>query len=315
MQCGWQGCHACETGLACDTASPNLEGRESTVFGGDPNARRRRLGAALRGYREDRSLTQRQVAEELAWSRSKIIRIEAGTHGVSVTDLNALLAVYEVIDGDVVEDLREAARVSHGQPWWHGYRDLVSEQFARYLGYEDEAVEFRISHPFLVPGLLHTPAYAQDLLNQHSSPDRVRRIGEMRARRQERTLGRPGITCDFIVTEAAFHTWVGGPEGMREQLQHLLDAGQRPGVTIRVVPGRAGAHPGLQGPFNLLTLSGASGDVLYRESFTGDRLTRAEDDGQQVERYQENFTELCNRALPGGQGEDLLRQQIERLGQ
>lgn len=291
------------------------KGVVEVVSGGDPSVRRRKLGNAVRTLREARGLTQRQVAEELDWSLSKIIRVEAGAHGISVTDLDALLKLYEATDSDRVEELREAARQSRDQPWWHGYRDLVSPQFARYLSYEDDAKSFRISHSHLIPGLLHTSAYAEALLQVHSSDDRVRRIGELRARRQEHTLGQPGITHDFIVAEAALHQEIGGPRVLREQLQHLLKVGRKPDITIRVVPFSAGAHPGLRGPFNLIALQETDEEILYREGITGDRITRGDDDPEKIAMYSTYFEELCGQALPGGRGEDLLREQIERLGQ
>lgn len=283
----------------------------------DPNALRRRLGEALRRYRTASGLTQRQVTEALDFSRSKMARLESGSHGISLTDLDALLALYGVDNARVMAELRDVARGGRGQPWWGELGDIVSEQFARYLAYESEAVEFRIAHPHLVPGLLHVPAYAEDLLMQHSSPDRVRRIAELRRRRQERIIGQAGISCNFIVTEASFHMWAGGRDGMREQLQHLLEVGRQPGVAVRIVPASAGAHVGLAGPFNLLTLAGEAGKVLFRESFIGDRLARDSDAREKeiVRTFEGNFAELWDGALPVSQGEDLLKHEIERLGQ
>jgi transcriptional regulator with XRE-family HTH domain len=61
----------------------------------DLNVVRRHLGVSLRKWREQR-LTQRLAAEALGFSLSKVMRIESGTHAVSMTDLHALLTLYQV---------------------------------------------------------------------------------------------------------------------------------------------------------------------------------------------------------------------------
>ena len=61
-------------------------------------ALRRRLTTQLKRLRRKAELTQRQVAQALDWSPSKIIRIEQGTVRIRVTDLQALLNLYGVTD-------------------------------------------------------------------------------------------------------------------------------------------------------------------------------------------------------------------------
>ena len=69
-------------------------------------ALRRRLRVELRRARLAWGLTQKDIAERLDWSPSKIIRIESGSVSITVTDLRALLAEYGIEDTKVVEDLR-----------------------------------------------------------------------------------------------------------------------------------------------------------------------------------------------------------------
>ena len=56
---------------------------------------RRRLRMELRRLREAARLHQSDVAQRLDWSISKLIRIENGSVGISVTDLLALMSLYE----------------------------------------------------------------------------------------------------------------------------------------------------------------------------------------------------------------------------
>ena len=63
--------------------------------GGSPLVQRRRLRSELKKARQESGLTQDQVAGEMYWSLSKIIRIESGSTGISANDLKALLQLYE----------------------------------------------------------------------------------------------------------------------------------------------------------------------------------------------------------------------------
>jgi len=64
------------------------------VDGGSPLVQRRRLRSELRSAREAKGLTQDQVAHEMDWSLSKIIRIEGASSSISANDLKALLSLY-----------------------------------------------------------------------------------------------------------------------------------------------------------------------------------------------------------------------------
>lgn len=278
---------------------------------GDPSVQRRRLRTALRKAREEARLTQREAAAALEWSLSKLIRIEAGAQGLSVTDLKAMLDLYGVTAEDRVAALSAAARGSRGQPWWSSYRDIVSQQFARYLDHEANAASFRIFHPLLVPGLLHTEEYAAEILGVHPEPERAPRIQDLREERQDRLFARSDLEFAFILDEEALHRWIGGPLLMRRQLQHLRDMAERPDVSIQIVPFSAGAHPGLRGPFILLRLSETDDEVLFLESASGDQLIR--DDPELIAKYATYFEKLRELALPHEQGEALLKDLIERL--
>jgi hypothetical protein len=277
----------------------------------DPSVQRRKLRIALRGQRETADLTQRQSAEALDWSLSKLIRIEAGAQGISVTDLKSMLALYGVNDRDTVAELVAAARASRGQSWWHPYRDIVSLQFAQYMGLEGTASSFRIFSPLLVPGLLHTEEYATALHGALPDPGRTRRIVEFRMERQERLFSKPDLRFEFILNEEALHRWIGGPSIMRRQLQHLLEVGESAQISIQIVPFTAGAHPGLGGPFVLTHSDDTGEDVLFLESTSGDQLIR--DDPDTAALYGSHFSQLGELSLAPKQGNDLLEELIGRL--
>ncbi|GAA1830128.1 helix-turn-helix transcriptional regulator [Luedemannella flava] len=256
-----------------------------------PTIPRRRLRSELRAAREAVGFTQEQVAEELAWSTSKVIRIEAGIVGLSITDLRALLEMYEITNPARIRKLEEFARLSRKRSWWSAIKaDEVSAQQRMLIGFEAEATKLRHFHPLLVPGLLQTEAYAAALLRDCAVPAPTEASFQtrmdVRLTRQQDTLERhapPLVTA--IIDEAALHRPVGGTETMREQLRHLLALGERANVEITILPWRVGAHPGMvHGGFTILQFDEtADADVVYMEHGATDRVLT--DDQEEIGKY------------------------------
>ncbi|WP_215454408.1 helix-turn-helix transcriptional regulator [Streptomyces sp. ATCC 21386] len=263
----------------------------------DPSLNRRRLRIELRKARESAGQTQRDAAQGLEWSLSKVIRIEAGTVSLGVTDLRALLQQYGVTDAALVAELEEAARGSKGQSWWAQYSDLVSPQFAQYLGYEGAAATIRMYNPIVLPGLLHTEDYATALLTARTSEARVRRQVELRSSRQERLFdGDSGPEVGIVLDEASVRRAVGGPAVMRRQLDHIKTMATHPRVTLQLLPFSVGAHYSTTTPFILLGFKDDD-DLLYIEGPTGGLTNR--DDLGLTARYQECFEDISSIAYDG----------------
>jgi len=259
-------------------------------------------------------LTQREAAQRLDWSESKLIRVENGEVSLSVTDLQAMLQLYEVTDRQVIADLSEAARGSRGSSWWSAFRDVVSPKFALYLGQEASATSIRVFHPFLVPGLLHTEEYAYELLRVHCSDDEARRIAEMRRQRQQSLLGHPDSPkVTFVLGEEALHRWIGSPAIMRRQLQHLIDASEDDAISIAVIPFSAGAHAGLLGSFILLGFEDPAESLLFVEGLSGDLVSRG--DPERIDRFSRHFDLMCKQALLGNQARSLFERLTENFRQ
>ena len=243
----------------------------------EPSLNRRKLRSALRKGRQGMSLTQQLAAEALEWSLSKIIRIETGNVGVSVTDLRAMLKLYDITDPGTVATLEEAARGSKGPSWWSSFHDVLNPHFAQYLGYETAASTLRTYHPIVIPGHLQTEQYATALLGESERERRrLERLVKLRMERRRRmfeTESRP--PARFYVDEAAVRRVIGGPETMREQLAQLEEYSARRDVSVRVLPFAAGAHFSTLGSFILLTFE-EDDDLLYLENATGS-MTGTED--------------------------------------
>lgn len=92
----------------------------------------------------------------------------------------------------------------------------------RVPGFETGASTIRIYALSVVPGLLQTPEYATHLLKgipPAKTPEQIRRLIELRARRQDLLHDRNRSTrLITVIDEAALHRLVGSEEEMWAQL-------------------------------------------------------------------------------------------------
>ncbi|MFI9332114.1 DUF5753 domain-containing protein [Kitasatospora sp. NPDC052868] len=111
------------------------------------------------------------------------------------------------------------------------FRKLV-EQTRHYHGFS----------PDLVWGNLQTRAYAEEVLrlvvDLHGIPRDIEAGAAERVARAQ-YIGQDGRTYHVLLGEQALLTGIGGPEVLRPQLEHLLDALSWPGLTLGVIPARA----------------------------------------------------------------------------
>ncbi|MDT7726388.1 MAG: hypothetical protein QOI21_2964 [Actinomycetota bacterium] len=261
-----------------------------------PLSQLRRLRSELRQERDRLQLTQKDVADALDWSPSKLIRIENGTVGISITDLKALLLNYKVTDEDRVEELVAMARAGKEQAWWHKYRDNYSKQFLTFLGLESSAIRLRQFQSLAVPGILQTRDYARVLVSRGLADfEQIENGVAVRLQRQK-LLEPGGPESFFILDESVLRRQVGSLEIMRDQLNRLKDLAALPNVTIQVVPFTAGRHRGLLGSFEIFELSEQEDDyALLLEQPYKDVLI--EDSSEETREYVVIFRELEKIAL------------------
>ncbi len=276
----------------------------------NPGLSRRRLRGYLRNSREARGLTQKQVADALDWSPSKVVRIENGFVGVSVTDLRALLALYKVLDEGETGRLIELARVARRRPWYRRFQHALDPDFEAYLNYEESASEISTFQTLTIPGLLQTEDYARDLLEACDASYPEERL-ELRFERQAMVAREDGPFLRCVLDEAALHRQVGGPEVMRDQLIRLKHAAEQPRISIGIVPFTAGSHPSMTEAFTILRANDWNEDVLFREA--ADRTTTNREDQELVSAYGARFDQLVTQAIKGAQLSVLLDVRIKDL--
>jgi transcriptional regulator with XRE-family HTH domain len=274
-----------------------------------PATTRRRLRAELRRLREKAGLAQAQVVVQLDWSQSKLIRIENGSVGISVTDARALLGIYHASD-EIADDLISLARSSRVRTWWSRYRDVLSPQHQEFIGFEADAVRLRQFHPAVVPDLLQTERYARALLpvlGASPLPESTRdSLVEVGLKRQAEVLAAenpPEFTA--VIDEAALRRPVGGAAAMRLQLNHLATMQGHPTVSIAVLPYSAGPHLGLAGGFHLMEFDDHNDDsILYLDGAQGEVALR--DNPDVVAQYHRQFDHLLELSHRDGAAVDYL---------
>jgi hypothetical protein len=202
-------------------------------------------------------MEQKRVAQALRCTVTKVSYFENAQRPVVPRDLDeVLLPLYEVPEEQWPEYLA-AADKARKRGWWESYDDeVIPEWFRRFLGLEQGASELRTYEPQFVAGLLQTPEYTAAIMQgapTELSPRQVDDVIEVRRRRQD-VVTREEAPLQFwaVLDEAALRRAAGGLHVMTAQLAHLIEAAQRPNVTIQIMPFSRGVHPGMGSGFTIL---------------------------------------------------------------
>jgi transcriptional regulator with XRE-family HTH domain len=277
------------------------------------------LRSELVRLRKERGLTQQQVARELEWSASKLIRVEGGASSITKVDLDALLSRYRVTSESHRERLHSLNRGAKERGWWDSYRDYVSPAYLHYVGLEAGAAFIRQFQIGFIPGLLQSPEYARVVTEVGSvDPQKVDPIVELRLRRRSELAQREAKPRQyFVIDEAVIHRHVGIKKDraiMPNQLRSIAEMAERDDlVTVRVIPFESGAHPGLFDSFTLLEFEGGRlPDALYLEA-ARDEFKIIADNDPQAAKYVEDFEELLEDALSAQSSVELILRVAEEM--
>jgi transcriptional regulator with XRE-family HTH domain len=266
----------------------------------DPVLPRRRLRAELKKARQHSGLTQEQVASQLYWSESKVIRIEGGTSGVSVTDVKALLDLYGVTDPGQVNLLVKLAQAARKRSPWSAYRDVASQSLLQLIEYESVASAIRQFETIFIPGILQTEDYTRAVIenyyyDERPGSSRLRALVELRLRRNALFDSEGAPSFHFMLDEAVVRRLVGGASVMRSQLRRLIEVTDRPNVVVEIIPFSAGLNPGMRSPFEIIEFFDPSeSDIVFMESRRGDIIS---DVIEETLSYREAFRELGKASL------------------
>jgi transcriptional regulator with XRE-family HTH domain len=283
---------------------------------------RRQLGRHLRELRNGQRLTVRAAAEALEWSEAKIWRIETGQTSLRSLDVEAVCRIYGA-PAHLTEALMGLAKETKAKGWWQAYGDVVPEWFDVYIGLEEAASSISTYESELIPGLFQAQDYARTVIKaEHydDSDEEIDRRVRLRMERQalvRRVTSPPQLRV--TLNEGILRRPVGGPAVMAQQLGQLAETGERPNVSLRVVPFSAGMHHGLiTGPFVILRfpLNGDGRDseppTVYADGLTGALYL---DKPPEIERYDLAFESIWNASLDEARSTQLIRQAARELQQ
>jgi transcriptional regulator with XRE-family HTH domain len=248
-----------------------------------PTVARRRVRLALREAREAKGKTQLEVAEEMEWSLSKVIRIENGDVSISPNDLRPLLAYLGFKDRAQIAALVSDAKIARTRAhvsWWQDSKfRTLSDSLKRYFEYESVATAVRSYSIRYIPGPLQLPEYAAALtgsLDDELDEDLINQIVDARRYRRDSIVSRLGDSLAYytVLDEAVFMRSTGGPVSFAKQLSDLRNLATSGRVHIRMLPFSLNVPIANNASFDLVSLGDPDGgnEVLYRENGVADEL-------------------------------------------
>jgi transcriptional regulator with XRE-family HTH domain len=282
--------------------------------GTGPAVRRRQLMTELKRLREATGLTQEDVAGQLDWHPTKIMRIETGRTAPHPNDVRVMLGLYGVADIGILASLLKLAKDARQRGWWYSYKDVLLSRFELFLGLESEADSIRDFELSMIPGLLQTDDYARELIRGLMAFDvaEIERRVELRMARQQILDREDAPHLWAILDEAAVHRVVGGKAIMKAQLLHLANSAEHGRTTIQVLPFSAGPHPGQAGPFIILGFAEPTEpEVVYMETVGGNLYV---DKSEEVRLFTTVFDQLRAVALSPSQSAAMLQALAGELG-
>jgi hypothetical protein len=278
-----------------------------------PTAKRRRVGAQLRRYREDVPLKSGDAAKLMKWDTTRLSRIERGLYRVSGDEVRELIDKYGVDDPVAVDEIAAAAEEPPGAGWWSSYP--MSTPYRDFVELEADSETIRIVNPVVIPGPVQTHGYAREIITRSAHPEteqRAEQLVSIRMARQE-ILYRPvkPVKLQALIPQSALHAeFETAPVVMKEQLRKLLDVSELPNVTIQIIP--VSAHPAFvsNGAVTILTFRHPWAPVVSIDNPMGGDHS---EDQRQVAYMEAVFEQTASIALPVDKSRDLLTEYLDGL--
>ncbi|MFJ6748460.1 helix-turn-helix domain-containing protein [Streptomyces sp. NPDC091266] len=260
---------------------------------------RQRFAEELRLLRAQKGDSLRQLGEILGWDSSLFGKMEkAQTLGspevVQALDQHygtrgLLLTLWELAAGDPTQ---------------------FKERYRRYMSLEAEAVSLWHFGVSTVHGLLQTPEYASAVLAVGGiKGEELTRQVEARIGRRELLAGPDGQPFRTIVSETVLRTPLRDAAEWQRQLEHLIEASERPNVTLHVLPHDAGPHGLVSTDVMFLRLP-EGGTVAYTENAHHGELI---EENASVERLQRAYDAVRDQALSPVESRKFVMRMLEEV--
>ncbi|MEV7355580.1 helix-turn-helix transcriptional regulator [Kitasatospora sp. NPDC091276] len=191
--------------------------------------RQRRFGEELRRLREGAGMSGPEIGELLGMKGPAVSHTEAGRLSLNLERLHVWLDVCGSDDPNYRAGLISLCQ-SSGKGWWDAYKPYVVTPALDLAEFEAAATALDTYETLLIPGLLQTKGYMEIILEY------AEKKVEFRRKRQQILSIDNGVPFHAVIHEAALRTMYGGPTVMRDQLNHLMEVGTLPHVTIQILP-------------------------------------------------------------------------------
>jgi len=258
---------------------------------------RDQLAIALKQARIDAGYTsQRLLAKRLTVSRPVISRAE---NPAEVVPAPGLIIKWADATGANVDDLNDLAKRARNP------RSL----FIRWSDdFEQRATLIRWFEQGLIPGLIQTESYMRAVASWKPFSANVEANLASRLARQS-VLDRAELRV--LILGSVLHREVGNAQVMSEQTDHLLNLGERPNITVQIVPDIPAIAGALGGAFAIAT-QGTSDIAVLADSLVQSSVHIETD---LIERALRVWDGLHAEAVSWSQTRDLLGQAGERWKQ
>jgi transcriptional regulator with XRE-family HTH domain len=250
-----------------------------------------------------------QAAGLLGSDRTMISNIESGRFGISEERLRRLASIYECDDLNLVDALA-AMTGGRRSGWWEEYRGKIPPDFLDVSEVEHHAVGLRTVQTAHLPGLFQTEDHARALFDCFV-PALPRLEVELRvAHRLARQEVLARSPYAGVIHEAALRMQLGGRKVARSQLDHLLAEGDRPTVTLRVIPFSAGGYPLIGDSVLYAEAENSHLDTVHMDSPTGAVFI---DSPTQLAHFRKRLDLIDQVALTATESQDLIRAIVRDL--
>lgn len=200
------------------------------------------FGERLRDIRKDAGLTGRELSRRAGWAPSKVSKIEHGQQVPTDDDIREWCQRCNALDQ--VDDLIATLRNIESQyiEWRRMLRAGTKRRQEIQREWEHESQLLRIYEPVLVPGILHTPMYARDIIataiSFYGIQDDLEESLEVRLARQD-ALYSGNRRFHVVIEEQALRTLIGDIETLKGQLGRLIEASSLSRLRLGIIPAKA----------------------------------------------------------------------------
>ncbi|MEU6507662.1 helix-turn-helix transcriptional regulator [Streptomyces sp. NPDC046942] len=258
---------------------------------------RARFAEELRLLRAMKGVSLRALADAVGWDASLFGKMEKGQTLGGPEVVEALDLYYGT--GDKLLTLWELAIADQTQ---------FKERYRRYMALEAEAVSLWQYSVAMVPGLLQTAGYASEALAAGGYR------GEELEQQVNARLGRRALleseeppSFRAILSESVLRNSLRDARAWWEQLEYLVEVGERPNITLYVLPFGRGLHAMVNTDVMLMRLLDGRA-VAYAES---DLLGELIEETSQVERLLRTYDDLRDLALSPAESRTFILRVLE----